>query len=107
MATTGGESGRQYQEQSGPASETGTVGPWFDFRIIQCTDGKARRVGRSVFPLVDGLPRDMGRGQPELGKLARSARANRNGRLKGYGNAIVPQVASEFIRAFLESEIVQ
>jgi DNA (cytosine-5)-methyltransferase 1 len=26
------------------------------------------------------------------------------GRLRGYGNAIVPQVAAEFIAAFLEAE---
>jgi DNA (cytosine-5)-methyltransferase 1 len=33
----------------------------------------------------------------------RLAKRNRVGRLKGYGNAIVPQVAAVFIRAFLES----
>ena len=43
------------------------------------------------------------RGKPELSKLVRSARANRVGRLKGYGNAIVPQLAAVFIRAFMES----
>jgi hypothetical protein len=31
--------------------------------------------------------------------MARGARGNRIGRLKGYGNAIVPQLAAEFIRA--------
>jgi hypothetical protein len=44
----------------------------------------------------------LGRGQPELVRLVRRARANRTGRLKGYGNAIVPQVAAEFIRAVME-----
>jgi DNA (cytosine-5)-methyltransferase 1 len=44
----------------------------------------------------------MGRGKPELSKLARRARGNRVGRLKGYGNAIVPQVAAEFVSAFLD-----
>lgn len=86
------------------ASEAGPANFWSDFRIVHCTDGKARRTGRSVFPLVNGIPREMGRGQPELGKLVKGARNNRVGRLKGYGNAIVPQVAAEFIRAFLESE---
>jgi DNA (cytosine-5)-methyltransferase 1 len=47
----------------------------------------------------------LGSGQPELSKLVRSARSNRVGRLKGYGNAIVPQVAAEFIRAFMEIEV--
>jgi DNA (cytosine-5)-methyltransferase 1 len=45
----------------------------------------------------------MGQGQPELRKLARSASQNRVGRLKGYGNAIVPQVAAVFLQAFMES----
>jgi DNA (cytosine-5)-methyltransferase 1 len=45
----------------------------------------------------------VGRGQPELGRLARRARSNRVGRLKGYGNAIVPEVAAMFVRAFMEA----
>ncbi|TXH09892.1 MAG: DNA cytosine methyltransferase [Spirochaetes bacterium] len=98
----GHESGRIASQESRSASEAGPTDFWSEFRIVQCTDGKARRTGRRIFPLVNGIPRDMGRGQPELGKLARNARGNRVGRLKGYGNAIVPQVAAEFIKAFLE-----
>lgn len=47
-------------------------------------DGKARRVGSGVRLLAHGLP-------------ARVVR------LRGYGNAIVPQVAAEFIQAYLET----
>ena len=86
-------------------NETGSVAassPWSDYRIANCIDGQSRRVGRSVFPLVNGIPRGMGSGIPELGKLVKSARNNRVGRLKGFGNAIVPQVAAEFIKAFVE-----
>jgi hypothetical protein len=36
-------------------------------------------------------------------QIVESASANRTGRLKGYGNAIVPQVAAVFIQAFMES----
>ena len=50
---------------------------------IDCADGKARRVEPSIFPLADGFP-------------------NRVGTLRGAGNAIVPQVAAEFVSAFME-----
>ena len=78
-------------------------GAWSDYRIAEFRDGRKRRVGRSVQPLVAGVPRDMGRGEPELRRVAQRARSNRTGRLQGYGNAIVPQVAALFIRAFMES----
>jgi DNA (cytosine-5)-methyltransferase 1 len=51
---------------------------------LDCLDGKTRRFEPGAFPLADGVPA-------------------RVGRLRGYGNAIVPQVAAEFIRAFLDA----
>lgn len=83
---------------------SGAFEPWSDFTVIACRDGKARRIGRGVFPLVNGIPKDLGQRFPELRRLVRSARSNRTGRLKGYGNAIVPQVAAEFVRAWMERE---
>lgn len=63
-----------------PLESTGGNGAWSDFDIIPCTDGKARRVESGTFPLAHGVP-------------------GRVGLLRGYGNAIVPQVAAEFIKA--------
>ena len=60
------------------------VGFWSDFDLIPCLDGKARRVEPGTFPLAHGVPARMGR-------------------LRGYGNAIVPQVAAGFIGAFVEA----
>lgn len=57
---------------------------WSDFDIVHCTDGKARRIESGTFPLATGIPARMGR-------------------LRGYGNAIVPQAAAEFIIAANEA----
>ena len=70
----GGESG------AGQRSETF----WSDCDWLPCSDGKAWPVEPGTFPLAHGV----------------SARV---GRLRAYGNAIVPQVAQTFIEAYLES----
>jgi hypothetical protein len=56
---------------------------WSDFDALWCQDGVYRPVEPGTFPLAARLPA-------------------RVGRLRGYGNAIVPQVAAEFIAAYLE-----
>lgn len=62
--------------------------PWADPDWIWCRDDKWRPVEPGLCPLVDGLP-------------------TRVGRLRAYGNAIVPQVASTFITAFEDSFLDQ
>lgn len=57
--------------------------PWLDLEWLPCTDGKARPTKPNVFPLAPGLP-------------------GRVGKLRAAGNSIVPQVAAEFVRAFLD-----
>lgn len=56
-------------------------GGWHIADWLFCRDGKWRPVEPGTQPLAHGLPA-------------------RVGRLRGYGNAIVPQAAAEFIRAF-------
>jgi len=72
--------------QGGTAPEPGPAF-WASAVPILCRDGKYRRVPiePALFPLVDGLQ-------------------DRVGLLRGSGNAIVPQVAAAFIKAFLEFE---
>ena len=57
-----------------------TNGFWRDADWLGCRDGKFRPVEPGTFPLVNGA-------------------AARVGRLRGYGNAIVAQVAQTFIEA--------
>lgn len=76
-------------------------GFWRNADWLLCTDGKWRPVEPGSFPLVDGLPRSMVRGGNE-GEPFHPAEA-RAMRLKGYGNAINPHQAAEFICATAEA----
>jgi DNA (cytosine-5)-methyltransferase 1 len=70
--------GRETRPLSGQRSH------WDTDRWVKCHDGKVRRVEPSIRLLAHGL-------------------SGRVGRLRAYGNAIVPQVAAEFIQAYCES----
>jgi DNA (cytosine-5)-methyltransferase 1 len=78
----GDEPGRINEDASRPVAPTGNA--WDSFDLLHCLDGKTRRIEPGTFPLAHGVP-------------------GRVGLLRGYGNAIVPQVAAEFVSAFLES----
>ncbi len=84
-----GREDTQRETERGPAGRSRATdvpdarhGGWDRVDGLGCRDGKYRAVEPGTFPLADGLPA-------------------RVGRLRGYGNAIVPQAAAEFIRAFL------
>jgi DNA (cytosine-5)-methyltransferase 1 len=79
----GDKPGRVDPKPSGPVAAASVAGFWELFELIHCTDGKARRIEPGTFPLAHGVP-------------------GRVGLLRGYGNAIVPEVAAQFIRAYLE-----
>jgi len=67
------------------AGETSLVnGFWRDAEWIWCQDQKFRPTKPRIFPLAHGS-------------------TSRVGRLRAYGNAIVPQVAAEFIKAYMET----
>ena len=68
----------------GRRGEHPDAGAWSDCEWITGADGKARRVKSGVRLLAYGS-------------------INRVGRLRAYGNAIVPQVAAEFIGAYLDT----
>lgn len=66
-------------------SESCGVSAWSNVEYLNCKDGKARPVMPGVRLLANGFP-------------------NRVGLLRGFGNAIIPQVAAIFIRSFLETK---
>jgi DNA (cytosine-5)-methyltransferase 1 len=76
---------------------------WDNPDWLYCRDGKYRAIEPSISPLVAGLPKGMvysrDSSAPTNPNETQEARVMR---LKGYGNAIVPQVAAEFISAFME-----
>lgn len=83
--------------------------PWRDSKFIFCRDEKSRRIPTEslLFGLADGLPKSMDGGRIESisedgGFPLTTQTEGRVMMLKGYGNAIVPQVAAEFITAFME-----
>lgn len=77
--------------------------PSGDVCLVECENGKWRCFQSGSFPMAYGIPSSLGRGKSELDRLAKNARANRNGRIKGYGNAIVPELAAVFIECFFEA----
>ncbi len=72
------------RDQGAAVGQGGLVrNPWRECDWVQCSDGKHRTVKPGVCVLAHGFP-------------------ERVGLLRGFGNAIVPQVAAGFIRAVME-----
>ena len=76
---------------------------WSDPDWLYCRDEKYRPIKSSIEPLANGLPRGMGYSSDTSESIdANNTQEARVMRLKGYGNAIVPQVAASFIKAFMQ-----
>jgi DNA (cytosine-5)-methyltransferase 1 len=78
-----GESPSERQQSGRELDEFVDASCWSNAEWIVCQDGKARSVEPGTHPLAYGVPA-------------------RVGKLRAYGNAIVPQVAATFIRAVME-----
>ena len=65
-----------------PGGSVTATGAWADLVWLPCRDGKARPTQPGLQPLAHGV-------------------SGRVGRLRGYGNAIVPQVAAEVVTAYM------
>jgi DNA (cytosine-5)-methyltransferase 1 len=74
-----------YSDKTGTHRGSGSSdSSWSDCEWIPCSDGVSRPTQPGVHPLSHGL-------------------SGRVGGLRGFGNAIVPQLAAAFIRAALEA----
>ena len=107
--TSGGETWAEDGHAAACASGARRPGPtdgvWRDADWLGCQDGRWRPAQSSVQRVVDGLPGSVVPGGdfvPAAYPLAQK-QERRVMRLRGYGNAIVPQVAAEFVRAFRQS----
>ena len=92
--------------ESERASASRVISEWDNPDWLYCRDEKYRPIKPSIEPLANGLPRGMGySSDPSEPIDADNTQEARVMRLKGYGNAIVPQVAASFIKAFMEAEV--
>ncbi len=78
----GCQSGSDAAKAAGYGDPSLSTSGWHDSQFIACRDGKTRRIPTepAFFPLANGVP-------------------SRVVQLRGFGNAIVPQVAAVFIQA--------
>jgi DNA (cytosine-5)-methyltransferase 1 len=95
---------RQSIKSSGRQEQIRRSGIWDNPDWLYCRDNKYRPIKPGIKPLVNGIPREMvsssDTGTPIDADNTQEARVMR---LRGYGNAIVPQVAAAFIGEFMEA----
>jgi DNA (cytosine-5)-methyltransferase 1 len=80
-----GDDAQGWEESRRSTPPSGAVAaPWTECEWWPCGDGKLRPLEPGTFALAHGIPA-------------------RVGRLRAYGNAIVPQVGAAFLRAYIEA----
>jgi DNA (cytosine-5)-methyltransferase 1 len=104
----GSEPGRVSASSAGSVAQTGNIGNFWGNTWHHCRDNKWRRIPatanaqRVFLGMVDGLQSTVDPiGLASLGFPLAKTIPNRVALLKGYGNAIVPQVAAEFLKAVM------
>jgi len=95
-AAPGQQGHRPELSRRGVEQQPAESGFWSDFVLIPCRDGKARRTQSGVCCLADRSAFELDSGSTLAGK-------SRVGMLKAFGNCIVPPLASEFIKAYMET----
>lgn len=83
-----------WEGEDGYASEAGF---WDDFQTVEYQPGNRRRIKCGIDLLVNGLSFKLADGRSRTD-------ASRKTLLHGFGNAINPYVAAEFIKAYMEVE---
>lgn len=108
--TEGTELAGNFTEEGWTLGHSPTNGFWRDAEWIYCRDGKWRPVGTiepGAFEMADELAADLGcvrdqsSGHYTISPLIEKGKA-RVARLRGYGNAIVAEVATKWIEAYLD-----
>lgn len=90
-------------EQSGACAGNLPHDFWREAVIIPCADGKARRIKPGLSPLVNGVSGRVAYVRPGHIKTGPALHwYNCVVALKGFGNAIVPELAAEFIGAYMD-----
>lgn len=85
--------------------------PWREYDIVQCRDGRQRRIPKGsvesgIQCMVDGIQPGMDTLWHQGYPLAWQKIESRPAILKGIGNAINPYIAAEFIRAYMQAELL-
>ena len=92
-----GRDAGEVSQTAGRGAVDWAAGDW-----LPCADGKARPVEPGIEPLVARLPGELVPSGDPSESYANASTEGRVGRLRGYGNAIVPPLAAVFIEAYLD-----